>query len=71
LTFLRNHISEIWACDFPQTYDLFFRPLFVFIIIELESRCVGYFAVTRNPSDDWVAQQLRNATPFGEGGHGT
>jgi putative transposase len=22
LTFLHNHMSEIWACDFLQTYDL-------------------------------------------------
>jgi hypothetical protein len=28
-TFLRNHACEIWACDFLQTYDLFFRTLFV------------------------------------------
>ena len=25
-----------------------------------------HFAVTRNPTDQWVAQQLREATPFGE-----
>ena len=25
-----------------------------------------YFNVTRSPSDGWVAQQVRNATPFGE-----
>lgn len=31
-TFLRNHASEIWACDFLQTYDLFFRTVFVFPI---------------------------------------
>jgi hypothetical protein len=34
-TFLRNHAAEIWACDFLQVTDLFFRPLFAFFIIEL------------------------------------
>jgi putative transposase len=66
-TFLKNHPSEIWACDFVQTYDLFFRTIFVFFIIELESRRVVHFGVTRSPSDAWVAQQWRNATPFEEG----
>jgi putative transposase len=66
-TFLRNHASEIWSCDFLQTYDLFFRAVFVFVIIELGSRRLVHFSVTRNPTDAWVAQQLREATPFGEG----
>jgi putative transposase len=66
-TFLRNHAQDIWACDFLQTYDLFFRTIFVFVIIELESRRLVHFGVTRSPGDDWVAQQLREATPFGEG----
>jgi len=74
-TFLRNHpstgsghrASQIWACDFLQTYDIFFRTIFVFVIIELGSRRVVHFGVTRNPTDRWVAQQLREATPFGEG----
>jgi len=66
-TFLRNHAREIWACDFLQTYDLFFRTLFVFVIIELSSRRLVYFGVTRNPTDAWVAQQLREATPFAQG----
>ena len=66
-TFLRNHASEIWACDFLQTYDLFFRTLFVFVIIELGSRRLVHFGVTRNPTDAWVAQQLREATPFAQG----
>ena len=26
-TFLANHADEIWACDFVQTYDLFFHNL--------------------------------------------
>jgi hypothetical protein len=57
----------MWACDFVQTYDLFFRAVFVFFIIELESWRVVYFGVTRSPRDVWVAQQWRNATPFEEG----
>jgi putative transposase len=66
-TFLRNHASEIWACDFLQTYDALFRTIFVFVIIELESRRVVHVNVTRYPTDAWVAQQLREATPFDEG----
>jgi transposase InsO family protein len=66
-TFLRNHASEIWACDFLQTYDALFHSIFVFVIIELESRRVVHVNVTRHPTDAWVAQQLREATPFGEG----
>jgi putative transposase len=33
-TFLRNHADQIWACDFLQVSDLFFRPLFAFFLIE-------------------------------------
>ena len=64
-TFLCNHAEEIWACDFLQVTDLFFRPLFAFFIIELKSRRVIHVGVTRSPTDPWVAQQLREATPFG------
>ena len=49
-TFLRNHASEIWACDFLQTYDILFRTVFVFVIIELGSRRVVHFGVTRSPT---------------------
>ena len=28
-SFLKNHRHQIWACDFLQTYDLWFRALFV------------------------------------------
>jgi putative transposase len=66
-TFLANHAPQIWACDFLQTYDAFFRTLFVFFIIEHSSRRVVHVAVTRVPSDAWVAQQIREATPFGTG----
>ncbi|HEY6285984.1 MAG TPA: integrase core domain-containing protein [Ktedonobacteraceae bacterium] len=65
-TFLHNHAAQIWACDFLQVTDLFFRPLFVFVIIELKFRRVIHVGVTRSPTDPWVAQQLREATPYGQ-----
>ena len=64
-TFLKNHGSQVWACDFLQTYDIFFRPIFVFFMVELGSRRVVHVAVTRAPTARWAAQQLREATPFG------
>jgi putative transposase len=67
VTFLRNHADAIWACDFLQVTDLFFRSLFIFFIIELKSRKVIHVGVTRSPTDSWIAQQLREATPYGQG----
>ncbi len=66
-TFLHTHAKDIWACDFLQVTDLFFRSLFAFFIIDLHSRRVIHVGVTRNPTDAWTAQQLREATPFGQG----
>jgi putative transposase len=65
-TFLHTHAHEIWACDCLPVTDLFFRTLFAFFLIELKTRKVMHVAVTRHPTDAWVAQQLREATPFGQ-----
>lgn len=54
-TFLANHTDEIWACDFVQTYDFFFRAIFVFLMVELGSRRVVHFGVTCSPRDAWIA----------------
>src|ERR671916_27099 len=64
-TFLQNHAKEIWACDFLQLHDAVFRPLFAFVVTELGSRRIVHVGVTRSPTDDWAAQQRREATPFG------
>ena len=66
-TFLKNHASDIWACDFTVVHDLLFRALYIFVIIELKTRRIVHTAVTSSPTDAWVAQQLREATPWGEG----
>jgi putative transposase len=66
-TFLRNHAGATWACDFLQVTDLLFRPVFAFFVVELGTRRVVHVGVTRAPTDAWVAQQLREATPEGSG----
>ena len=65
-TFLHNHAHEVWACDFLPVTDLWFRSLFAFFILELGSREVVHVGVTPHPTDQWIAQQLREATPFGQ-----
>ena len=50
-TFLRTHAAQIWACDFLQVTDLFFRPLFAFFLIELQSRKVIHVGVTLSFQD--------------------
>jgi transposase InsO family protein len=64
-TFLGNHGHAIWACDFVQTYDILFRPVFLFFMVHLRSRRIVHIAATRNPSHGWTAQQIRNATMDG------
>jgi transposase InsO family protein len=66
-TFLKNQSRHIWVCDFTVVHDLFFRPLYIFVIMELQSRRIVHAAITRAPTDQWTAQQLREATPWGAG----
>ena len=64
--FLKNHASEIWACDYFGVTDIFFRQLYAFVIVELGNRRIIHIGVTRHPTDEWTAQQLKEATPFAQ-----
>jgi len=65
-TFLKTHRNDIWVCDFVPVVTLFFQTVYAIVIIRLGSRRVVHVNATRHPTDAWVAQQLREATPFGE-----
>jgi putative transposase len=65
-TFLKTHGQDIWACDFVPVVTLFFQTLCAFVIVHVGSRRVVHVNATAHPTDAWVAQQLREAAPFGQ-----
>jgi hypothetical protein len=65
-TFLKTHGQDIWACDFVPVVTLFFQTLYAFVIVQVGSRRVVHVNATAHPTEEWIAQQLRDATPFEE-----
>jgi putative transposase len=66
-TFLKNQASHIWACDFTVVNDWLFRQWYIFVVMELKTRRIVHTGVTKYPTDEWTAQQLRDSTPWGKG----
>jgi putative transposase len=66
LTFIHNHARVIVACDFFVVVTATFRTLYVFMIMELDSRRILHHSVTAHPTAEWTLQQFREALP---GGH--
>jgi putative transposase len=65
-TCLRNHATDIRACDSLPIAAVLFRPPYAFVVLALGSRRVVHVGATRHPTDARVAQRLREATPFGQ-----
>src|SRR5262249_12597310 len=64
-TFLHNHVGSLASVDFCVVPTVTFRLLYVFAVLCHERRRVVHVNVTANPTAAWVAQQLREAFPFG------
>jgi len=64
-TFVKNHVAGIWACDFTVVSDWLFRPWYILVMMELKTRRIVHSGVTNSPTDEWTAQQLREATSWG------
>ncbi|GAB4578274.1 MAG: integrase core domain-containing protein [Anaerolineales bacterium] len=66
-TFLKNHAEDIFVCDFTVVHDLCFRPISLLIVMHLATRQIKHFNLTRNPSDAWMAQQMREINAWDKG----
>jgi transposase InsO family protein len=63
-TFLRNHANAIAAIDLCVVPSLNFERLFAFLIVGHGRRQLLWFAVTRQPTAEWLARQIVEAFPW-------
>ena len=63
-TFLRNHMGEIASIDLFVVPTIAFRRLFVFLVLGHRRRQLLGFAVTENPTAEWLARQITEAFPW-------
>jgi transposase InsO family protein len=63
-TFLRSHAEAIAAIDLCVVPTLTFERLFAFLVLGHGRRQLLWFAVTRNPTAEWLAQQIVQAFPW-------
>jgi len=63
-TFLDNHVGGLVSVDFFTVPTVFFRVLFVFVVLAHDRRRILSINVTRNPSAAWTANQIVQTFPW-------
>jgi hypothetical protein len=63
-TFVRNHMEGIAAIDLFVVPTIAFQQLFAFLVLGVDRRQLLSFAVTRNPTAEWLARQITEAFPW-------
>jgi transposase InsO family protein len=65
--FLRSHANAIAAIDLCIIPTIRFERLFAFVVFGHGRRRLLWFAVTRHPTAEWLAQQIVEAFPWDSG----
>jgi transposase InsO family protein len=63
-TFLCNHMEGIASIDLFVVPTIAFEQLFAFLVLGHRRRQLLWFAVTRNPTAEWLARQITEAFPW-------
>jgi putative transposase len=63
-SFLENHVDTLVSVDFFTVPTVFFRVLFVFVVLVHDRRRVLSINVTSSPSAAWTANQIVQAFPW-------
>jgi hypothetical protein len=58
-TFMRNHAPRIAAMDLFVVPTISFMQLYVLVIVRLARRELVRINVTRHPTAEWIAQQIK------------
>src|SRR6266540_3680937 len=64
-TFLRNHMEGIASIDLFVVPTIAFQQLYALLVLGHRRRQLLWFAVTRNPTAEWLARQITEAFPWG------
>lgn len=62
-TFLKNHVDGIAAIDLFVLPTIAFQTLYCLVILRHERRLLLSFAVTENPTAEWISRQITEAFP--------
>ena len=64
---MRNHAADIAAMDLFVVPTIGFDLLYAFVIVRLDRRDLVWVNVTRDPTAEWVACQIKEAFPWDDG----
>jgi transposase InsO family protein len=63
-TFIDNHAEGIASMDLFVVPTIAFQLLYAFLVLGHKRRQLLWFAVTRNPTTEWLAHQITEAFPW-------